>query len=782
MNNTYKYYGCDPFILPKKEIISKKDIFGFEKYLTDENNHHYETKVILIDSARFMMDGSLENEQHVYGVLSKVEFEYTLGEPVTTITGLNIGRINQFDYESMTANFIISHKTVSDYEKANEELQELNKLIWTGEVEQEYIQSKLEGIGKINFFGEKTPLPSKPNELKKCETVEEIEELFYELLSHVNLATDDFRRIISHRGIFACFTIATIGVDRALEKINLVYNTLHEKECKEKLNVATDAKSLDYSNSDAVSHFVMEKPYPKYIKEKVMEILKDKSSEGKSYLRSLLTLPYWNEKSCTRTSEEVRSILDAKHYGMNEVKDKITDYISLLNLNIKNAKPPILCLVGEAGTGKTTIAYAIAEALGKDFVKMSVGGIEDSLSIKGFESSYTNSTAGMVIRAMQKSSSINPVFLIDEIDKMSAVHGNPAGAILEVLDPTQNNTFTDTYLSVPYDLSKVLFITTANNINDIPAPLKSRLEIVNIPSYTDSEKVTIAKQYMLKKEQTRYEIDEVEILFGDEDIKYMIQAYTNESGVRELGRCISRIVMKTTIAYKNTDVKQVKITRDILENWLGKSKFKTSVSKLEEKSEVGVCNSVLYADDKRRQIIKPIEVLPIDNANGFHMDAIGYQTEIPYISTTLRYLGENSKNFDLENLFQNKGFHFHMQGCNSIISDNGIASSVLIATISALTNIPLSNSIATVGEISLHGQLIKTIAMDEKLKIASNSGIKTIYIPRDGSNVSENTNSYKYDDMEVVLVNNASELVNLVFGDKISQSTEFNDEEKRLLS
>ena len=784
MNNKYKYFGYNPCVLPKKEIIVKKDILGFKKYLTVENNHHYEIKAILIDRERFTGYGKLVDNHCIYGVLSKIEFEYALGEPVTKITGLSIGWVNEFDYESMTANFNITHKRISDYEQANEQLKELNRLIWAGEVEQEFIQSKLGGLGKSkNIFGNKTmPLPTQPNELKDCKTVEEVEDIFYELLLHVDLATKDVRMLISQRGVFGCLCYATSKVKRAIKEIDPVYQTLHANDEMEKKNDVTDAKTLDYSNSDDVTYFVMNNPFPKYIKEKVKVVLKDNSSEGQRYMRSLLTLPYWNEKRCARTTEEVRSILDTKHYGMDEVKDKISDYISLLNLNIKNVKPPILCLVGGAGTGKTTIAYAIAEALGRDFVKMSVGGIDDSLSIKGFESSYTNSSAGMVIRAMQQSSSINPVFLIDEIDKMSPVHGDPVGALLEVLDPTQNNTFIDTYLSVPYDLSKVLFITTANDINNIPTPLRSRLEIIDIPSYTDSEKVMIAKQYMLKKEQSRYEIEDINIELDDQDIEYMIQAYTNESGVRELERCISRIVMKTTIAYKNTNDKHVKITHEILEKWIGKPKYKRSTAKLEEKSEVGVCNSILYADDKHRQIIKPIEVLPVDNARGFHMDAIGCRTEISYISTTLRYLEENSKNFDIENVFQNKGFHFHMQGWNNIISDNGIASSVLIATISALTNIPLSNSIATVGEISLHGQLIKTIAMDEKLKIASNSGIKKIYIPRDGSNVTTDTNSYKYGDMEVVLVDNASELVDLVFGDKISRNIEFTNEEKRLLS
>lgn len=792
-NKNYKFYGCN-LVLPKKVIILKKDIFGFGEYLTDENAHHYETKAILIDSDCFTGRGTLKNVSSVYGVLSKIEFKYTLGEPVTKITGLNIGLVDHVDYEFETADFNVVHKKVRNFDEANEQLKELNKLIWTCEAEKEYIQSRLEGIESYKkiFGGKTTSVPSKPNELKKYETVCEVEEIFYELMTHVELSPTSVRLLTEHNSITFCFRYTTFQVKRDLEKITPIYNALYEKECEENKpitteyeenkHVTTEAKTLDYSNSDDVKYFVMNNPYPKYIKEKVKVILKDNSSEGQRYMRSLLTLPYWNEKRCARTTEEVRSILDAKHYGMDEVKDKISDYISLLNLNIKNVKPPILCLVGGAGTGKTTIAYAIAEALGRDFVKMSVGGIDDSLSIKGFESSYTNSSAGMVIRAMQQSSSINPVFLIDEIDKMSPVHGDPVGALLEVLDPTQNNTFIDTYLSVPYDFSKVLFITTANDINNIPTPLRSRLEIIDIPSYTDSEKVTIAKQYMLKKEQTRYEIEDINIELDDQDIEYMIQAYTNEAGVRELERCISRIVMKTTIAYKNTDEKHVKITHEILEKWIGKPKYKRSTTKLEEKSEVGVCNSILYADDKHRQIIKPIEVLPVDNARGFHMDAIGCRTEIPYISTTLRYLEENSKNFDIENILQNKGFHFHMQGWNNIISDNGIASSVLIATISALTKIPLSNSIATVGEISLHGQLIKTIAMDEKLKIASNSGIKKIYIPRDGSNVTTDTNSYKYGDMEVVLVDNASELVDLVFGDKISKNIEFTNEEKRLLS
>lgn len=753
LERTYNFCKFDRTALPGDSIKLPEDYFQLEE--SCKPSKFCNPKVVLIKSEYFNGNELIINDsKSCYGMLAEIIYF----DCYVLVRCINVVKIAKVDNESKIVEIKKNYRKTKDLNVTKSYLRRLVNLMVRCKQEQSEVTNERANVIVGNtffYFLEEDAFDFKD--------ITNAGNTLLELMSDINISKRFKLELVYEEDINEAIMLL-IQKLKDMEAMRIL-PYLKEKE-RNVQKPPVNKYTLDYSNKKEVLEYVKNENLPEYIKNKVHNVYKADMKRSSEYLHALLTLPFCSAKKTVHTPSEIKKILDSKHYGMNDVKEKISDYISMLNLNIKNVNPPILCLVGEAGTGKTTIAYAIAEALNRDFVKMSVGGLEDSSSIKGFEATYTGATPGMVIRAMQQSESINPVFLIDEIDKMSSIHGDPVGALLEVLDPTQNKTFLDTYLSVPYDLSKVLFITTANSIDDIPIPLKSRLEVIEIPSYTLEEKVIIAKDFAIKKYKSMYELDDIDIQLSDEDIRYIIFSYTNEAGVRELERCINQIMTKVAIKYKNTDKKEIEISKEIIEQWLGKPKYK-KLSQIKEKSLIGVCNSILYSNNAHGQIIEPIEVLPLNNKSGFKVDSIGYQLEVPFISTALRYLEVNSDCFNLSSVMKNKGYHIHMQGFHNIISDNGVSCSVLLATISALTNIPINNTTATIGEVSLRGQLIKTIDMKNKLSVAAENGIKKLYVPSDGFPVAKYNKKIMYGDMEVIPVENAKELIELIFENKL---------------
>ena len=350
---------------------------------------------------------------------------------------------------------------------------------------------------------------------------------------------------------------------------------------------------------DAIRKRLEENPYPDSIKDKIRdelsryEMLPAASGETgviKTYIDWMMDLPWWQESRDNEDLNLASEILDADHYGLEKIKERILEYLAVKQMT-NSLRAPIICLVGPPGVGKTSLAKSVARALDRKFVKISLGGVKDESEIRGHRRTYLGSMPGRFIQAMKKAGTVNPVFLIDEIDKMASDYkGDPASAMLEVLDPEQNSLFSDHYIEEPYDLSKVLFIATANYLENIPNALRDRLEIIELSSYTELEKIEIAKRHLVPKQIKENGLKTSQLKIDDEMISFLIRYYTRESGVRQLERVIATVCRKSVLAILKDNKRSIKVTKKLVKEWLGHEKFE--YGKRETKDQIGTVTGI----------------------------------------------------------------------------------------------------------------------------------------------------------------------------------------------
>lgn len=455
-----------------------------------------------------------------------------------------------------------------------------------------------------------------------------------------------------------------------------------------------------------------------------LSIQSPETSMIRNYIEWLLDLP-WN--NYTVDNEDIivaRKILDNSHYGLKEVKDRIIEYLAVKKIT-HSLKSPIICLVGPPGVGKTSLAFSIAKAVNRNFVKISVGGVSDEAEILGHRRTYLGATPGRIISSMKKAKSNNPVFLIDEIDKMTHdVNGDPASALLSVLDPEQNKYFSDNYIEEDYDLSNVMFIATANYIDKIPEPLKDRLEIINLSGYTELEKVDIAKKHLLPKICKDTGLNK-NIVIKDEILLYIIRHYTKEAGVRDLERKLSTIVRKLVTKVANNTFKQkdLNITTKTVESYLGKAKYKD----INVTQNIGVVNGLAYTQYGGE--VLPIEVNYYKGDGNLILTGSLGEVMMESAKIALSYIKANYKQFGIDyKLFDN---NIHIHALEGAIPKDGPSAGIALtsAIISSLTNLKIRSDIAFTGEISLHGDVLPIGGLKEKTFGAYRNGVTTILYP-----------------------------------------------------
>lgn len=478
---------------------------------------------------------------------------------------------------------------------------------------------------------------------------------------------------------------------------------------------------------------------PKEVEEKAMEELSKfnkippsspEATVVRNYLDWLSDIPWYKKTKDNLDIDNVQKILDEDHYGLEKPKERIVEHIAVLNL-VKDMKGQILCFVGPPGVGKTSLGRSIARALNRKFVRISLGGIRDEAEIRGHRRTYIGSMPGKIIQYMKRAGTINPVMLLDEIDKMSAdFRGDPSSAMLEVLDPEQNHTFNDHYLDVDYDLSKVMFITTANVRYNIPLPLQDRMEIIELSSYLDYEKLQIAKRHIIPKQIMAHGLEKSNVNFTDEAIEKLINEYTREAGVRNLEREIASVLRKTAKEIVSNDRKKNKyeITPDLIAKFLGVPKFRKT--QVEIKSQIGsviglawtsVGGDILQVD---ASIMKGNEKLILTGQLGEVMKESA--------QAALSYLRANSKQLGLkESSFISKDIHIHLPA--GAIPKDGPSAGITMACAmySALSNKLPKKNIAMTGEITLRGNILAIGGLNEKLLAAKRYGIKTVIIPKE---------------------------------------------------
>ncbi|CAK4845545.1 unnamed protein product [Aphanomyces euteiches] len=476
---------------------------------------------------------------------------------------------------------------------------------------------------------------------------------------------------------------------------------------------------------------------PEKVREKIekeidrLEKMPAASAEGgiiRNYIDWLLGLPWSKDSEDDLDIEKAEQILNEDHFGLEKPKERVLEYLAVQKL-VKKLKGPILCLVGPPGVGKTSIARSIARSLGREFVRVSLGGVRDEAEIRGHRRTYVGAMPGRIIQGMKNAGTSNPVFLLDEIDKMAMdFRGDPSSALLEVLDPEQNSTFSDHFIEIPYDLSKVMFVTTANVAHNIPRPLMDRMEMIYIPGYTELEKLQIAQKYLLPKQKREHGLEPEQLEVPEPTLMKLIREYTRESGVRNLEQQLAALCRKTAKFIVSNEGSSVQITDDKLKELLGPAKFRYGTA--EEQDQIGAVTGLAWTEVGGDTLVIEVTVLP----GSGKLTLTGQLGDVMKESAqaAFSYIRSKAATFNIPADFHEKNdIHVHIP--EGAIPKDGPSAGITMATaiISALTQIPVSKHVAMTGEITLRGRVLPIGGLKEKSLAAHRAGIKTILIPKD---------------------------------------------------
>lgn len=452
---------------------------------------------------------------------------------------------------------------------------------------------------------------------------------------------------------------------------------------------------------------------------------------SRNYVDWVISLP-WNQQSKDRIGlVQAEKILNKKHAGLSKAKERIIEFLAAKKYSKSLERSPIICLAGPPGVGKTSLGESVAESLGREFVRISLGGIRDEAEVRGHRRTYIGALPGKILQAMRKAKTMNPVILLDEIDKMSRdIHGDPAAALLEVLDPEQNKSFVDHFLEVEYDLSKVMFIATANMVDSIPLPLYDRMEIINLPGYIDEEKMTIARKFLLPKSLKEHDLKPNQFKLSDEMLELIVSQYTREAGVRQLERIVNKLMRKAIqVLLKDKKVKSVEITKDLIQEWLGYPKYKKTTLD-PSKERFGLATGLAWTEVGGD--ILEIEASVLSGKGNVTLTGQLGEVMQESAQAALSYIRSRSKELEINSSFHsNKDIHVHLPEGATPKDGPSAGITMCIALISALTKNPTRPDVAMTGEITLRGRVLAVGGLKEKLLAAQQHGMKTVIVPKE---------------------------------------------------
>lgn len=757
---------CKDFVIfpeATSTVFAKRE---FSALACKKSFQDFESYIILLTQTNNKEEDFNESDVSLVGTLCRISNNTIVQDRKVRLIGLERIKADNLSFDSTTGIYLAEASLYPEiFGDKNEETNLITQILT--EIEKEYtsyinfnqktiLLKKLNsGLNALDFSYVLSSFLQFPIKVKidllKCETVNDRLRL---ILKNLNLLATDLKVESEIQD----------QVRKTAEKNQRDY-ILREKlrVIKEQLN-----ENGEFTDDEELLKKVEEGDYPEYIKNKIKEELKRynmmpqaslEASLIKNYIDILFSIP-WNEKTVDNDDlANVKKILDEDHFGLEKVKKRIIEYLAVKKMT-GNLKAPILCFYGPPGVGKTSLGKSIARALGRSFVKSSLGGVSDEAEIRGHRRTYVGSMPGRIIQGLRKAKTANPVFLLDEIDKVaSSYKGDPASALLEVLDPEQNFAFNDNFVEEPYDLSSVLFICTANYLENIPEPLRDRLELIEVNSYTFLEKMQIAKEHLIKKEMLANGLEEKYISFEDEALKYIIERYTREAGVRDLERKIGSICRKVVVNLltKKRKTKET-ITIKKVKEYLGMEIF-DSTSK-EKGKQVGVVTGLAYTEFGGD--ILPIEVNNFPGKGQLVLTGKLGDVMKESCSIALDYIKANCKKYSIDSeVFNKNDLHIHFPE-GAVPKDGPSAGcAITVAIVSCLTNKPVSGDIAMTGEVTLRGKAIPIGGLREKSLAALRSGIKTIIIPKENKkNVNDLPQEVK-DNLNIIYMENVDEAINI---------------------
>ncbi|MBW4084515.1 endopeptidase La [Paenibacillus sp. S150] len=590
-----------------------------------------------------------------------------------------------------------------------------------------------------------------PETLAAVSDIEEPGRLADVITSHLALKIKDKQEILE-----------TIDVSKRLEKLLDILNNEREvleleRKINQRVKKQMEKTQKEYylreqmkaiqkelgekegraGEADELRSLMEEKQLPERVQEKIekeidrLEKMPASSAEGgviRNYVDMLLSLPWSESTEDDLDILKAEQVLDADHYGLEKPKERVLEYLAVQKL-VKKLKGPILCLVGPPGVGKTSLARSIARSLNRKFVRISLGGVRDEAEIRGHRRTYVGAMPGRIIQGMKTAGSINPVFLLDEIDKMAAdFRGDPSAALLEVLDPEQNNTFSDHFVELPFDLSNVMFVTTANTVHNIPRPLLDRMEMLFIPGYTELEKLQIASRYLLPKQRSNHGLEDAQLSIEDDTLLKIVREYTRESGVRNLEQQIAALCRKAAKLIVSGEKEQVIILPAEVKDYLGASKFRYGMAELED--QIGTVTGLAWTEVGGDTLL--IEVTVVQGTGKLTLTGQLGDVMKESAQAAFSYTRSKAEELGLAPDFHEKNdIHIHIP--EGAIPKDGPSAGITIATalISALTKRYVSKDVAMTGEITLRGRVLPIGGLKEKSLAAHRAGYKKILLPKD---------------------------------------------------
>ena len=701
-----------------------------------------------------------------YGVLGRLKLKMNVPNGKTRIVIEGLDRVEISSIVEDGYHYRANYKEIEDFDETEEDKNYFNIVVKSLEnyvtkvpYMSNAIMSQLNGVDTLNDLCDLVVsfLPIKYEDKKKyVTTINPIERAKY-LIKDMN---KDLKFIELEQKI-------ENEVERELDKTQKEYFLREKIKLMQKEIGDTNNKDTD---TERLAKKVAKLKCNSKVKEKIkreldrFESLNSNSPElgiVREYLDWMINLPWDNYTKDTNNLTKVKSILDSSHYALDDVKDRVLEYLAVKQ-NTNNLRSPILCLVGPPGVGKTSLALSIAKSLNRKSAKISVGGINDEAEIVGHRRTYIGANPGRIIQGIRKAGTTNPVFIIDEIDKMTKdIKGDPASSLLEVLDPEQNSKFSDHYIEEEFDLSKVMFIATANYVEQIPYELRDRLEIINISSYTEYEKLDIAKKHLIPKQLEEHGLTPLQVQVSDDAIMTLIRNYTKEAGVRELERMIAtlfrKIVKKLLL---NNDFIFYDVDSDILEEFLGKKKY--FYMENDKEDEIGVVNGMAYT-------VFGGDILPIEATlfkgkgklilTGSLGDVMQESCHI-----ALDYIKSNMDQFGIESkLFEKNDVHIHVP--EGAVNKDGPSAGVTITTtlISLLKKKCVKKEIAMTGEITLRGRVLGIGGLKEKVIGAHRANIKRVFIPKENEKDLDEIPEEIRNDMKFYMVNNYKDIYRRIF-------------------